>query len=79
MKRDWQPGKQPVLCSEHFTEDSFPMKYRLNLYAEVAGNKIRRTLLPDAVPTIHSKAETPKPVRVRGAATKRRLVDVSVL
>ncbi|ELU05365.1 hypothetical protein CAPTEDRAFT_201348 [Capitella teleta] len=49
---DWDPSKFSVLCSVHFKEDDFPLKYRLQCYTDIAGVKGRR-LLPEAVPTIH--------------------------
>lgn len=40
----WIPGKRSMLCSKHFSPDKFVYK--------ISGDKIRRYLKPDTVPTI---------------------------
>ncbi|XP_062579029.1 peroxynitrite isomerase THAP4-like, partial [Saccostrea cucullata] len=58
-RKSWSgPTKCSMLCSLHFTEDSFPFKYR---FLESCGETVKRKcLLPDAVPT-KRLSTTPKP------------------
>ncbi|XP_021351593.1 THAP domain-containing protein 1-like [Mizuhopecten yessoensis] len=57
-RKDWEPTRHTVLCSAHFEEDCFPLKFRLGLL-ESSGKTVKRTLEEDAVPTIFNSATTP--------------------
>ncbi|XP_021341179.1 THAP domain-containing protein 3-like [Mizuhopecten yessoensis] len=57
-RKDWEPTRHTVLCSAHFEEDCFPLKFRLGLL-ESSGKTVKRTLEEDAVPTIFNTATTP--------------------
>lgn len=79
-KRNSWPGptQYSCLCSDHFTTDCYPMKYKI---MESQGKPVaRRNLLDDAVPTIDSPdtaacASSSKPARM--AFTKRENARVS--
>ena len=92
-RAQWTPTKHSVLCSEHFTEDSFEVDSTI---AATFGISKKRRLKPDAVPTIflrHSsvgsasqdqltRKRVAEPAaqaskRVRGAAEKRDRIRVS--
>ncbi|ELT90791.1 hypothetical protein CAPTEDRAFT_218870 [Capitella teleta] len=53
-RKEWNPSKFSVLCSVHFKDADFPLRYRLQCYTDVAGVKRRRPL-PEAVPSIHAQ------------------------
>ncbi|ELU07482.1 hypothetical protein CAPTEDRAFT_204093 [Capitella teleta] len=73
----WNASNYSVLCSAHFKEDDFPLKYRLQCYTEVAGVKGRRPL-PEAVPTIHVTEDhvESSPTVKRGAVHKRTIFEI---
>lgn len=51
----WEPSKTSVLCSAHFTEDSFEPDVAI---AATFGIEKRRRLKPGAVPTIFKRPGT---------------------
>ncbi|KFM74746.1 THAP domain-containing protein 4, partial [Stegodyphus mimosarum] len=57
----WEPSKYSVICSEHFTEDSFVVK---------GVQKCRRTLKSDAYPTIFSFANYGEQIKRKGVKGK---------
>ncbi|XP_060084048.1 uncharacterized protein LOC132563302 [Ylistrum balloti] len=62
-RKDWKPTRHSVLCSAHFQEDCYPLKFRLGLL-ESSGKTIKKTLNENAVPTIYPTcltATTPQP------------------
>ena len=72
-RANWQgPSSQHTfVCSDHFTDDSFEMQFRLKLDM---GIKSLRRLKSDAVPTLFTHKENPqatKPKRPRTGYEKR--------
>ncbi|XP_021366058.1 uncharacterized protein LOC110458605 [Mizuhopecten yessoensis] len=58
-RKDWEPTRHTVLCSAHFEEDCFPLKFRLGLL-ESSGKTVKSSSLEeDAVPTIFNTTTTP--------------------
>ena len=51
-RAQWTPTKHSVLCSEHFSEDSFEVDSAI---AATFGISKKRRLKPDAVPTIFKR------------------------
>lgn len=51
-RAQWTPTKNSVLCSEHFSEDSFEVDSAI---AATFGISKKRRLKPDAVPTIFQR------------------------
>ncbi|XP_015519047.2 uncharacterized protein LOC107223765 isoform X1 [Neodiprion lecontei] len=49
QREAWTPGKRSMLCSKHFSPDKFVYK--------VSGDKVRRYLMPDTVPTIFDRTD----------------------
>ncbi|GIY27456.1 THAP domain-containing protein 1 [Caerostris darwini] len=65
---NWEPSKYSVICSEHFTKDSFIVK----------GQNNRRTLKSDACPTIFSIANYTEPLKKKKVAKEKNPVDVDM-
>ncbi|KAG8191483.1 hypothetical protein JTE90_020731 [Oedothorax gibbosus] len=61
----WEPSKYSVICSEHFTEDSFVVK-----------TNNRRTLKNDACPTIFTVANYTEPPKKKKNPRERNLMEV---
>lgn len=59
-RKDANPTKESVVCSDHFTPDS----YERNLQAELLGYKPKPKLKPDAVPTLFSHSRPAKRPRL---------------
>ncbi|KAJ8315552.1 hypothetical protein KUTeg_007702 [Tegillarca granosa] len=58
-RKDWiQPSANSTLCSDHFTEDCFPLKVRI--LESMGQSPPRKKLEPGAVPTIHTKIKQRK-------------------
>ncbi|CAL1268074.1 unnamed protein product [Larinioides sclopetarius] len=69
LKRgNWEPSKYSVICSEHFTKDSFIVK----------GPNNRRTLKNDACPTIFSIANYTEPVKKKKVLKEKSSADVDM-
>ncbi|XP_046737169.1 uncharacterized protein LOC124405941 [Diprion similis] len=49
QREAWTPGKRSMLCSKHFSPDKFVYK--------VSGDKVRRYLMPDTIPTIFDRTD----------------------
>lgn len=91
-RAQWTPTKYSVLCSEHFSEDSFEVDSAI---AATFGISKKRRLKPNAVPTIFQRQSsaskdqlvprkrpadplaTTSSKRARGAAEKRERMRVS--
>ena len=50
--------KKVYLCAEHFAEESFDPSHDLKQRLLSEGSRIKRMLLPDAIPTIFDHRET---------------------
>ena len=49
---NWAPTKHSVICSVHFTDDSYPLRYKLE--AKLTGRMVRRKMLNEtAFPCIN--------------------------
>lgn len=61
-QKDWeQPSAYSTLCSDHFTEDCFPVKYCV--MESMGQSPQQKRLKPGSVPTIHTKTEQATPKR----------------
>ncbi|GFR21196.1 THAP domain-containing protein 1 [Trichonephila clavata] len=65
---NWEPSKYSVICSEHFTKDSFIVK----------GQNNRRTLKNDACPTIFSIANYTEPMKKKKGPKEKNPSDVEM-
>lgn len=66
-RAQWTPTKHSVLCSEHFSEDSFEVDSAI---AATFGISKKRRLKPDAVPTIFQRQSSV------GSASEGQLVPL---
>lgn len=74
-RKNFEPSRTTVLCSDHFTPGSFT--YDQALLGRLDLSFSRRRLKPDAVPTIFPHKSENKSVRQSTAIAKRRKIEVS--
>lgn len=76
INRDnFQPSSSSVLCSDHFSRDSYTYDQGLLRRLGVNSESYRLRLKPDAVPTIFEH-KPQKQERSSAAVTKRRKIEV---
>ena len=68
MRANMPPLENSYVCSEHFSKDSF----KVNLRAEITGQKYKRRLKEDAVPSEFSFRPAAKQQRLSSENRRRR-------
>ncbi|KAF7651221.1 hypothetical protein LDENG_00113970 [Lucifuga dentata] len=71
MKREeWTPSRHQYLCSEHFTEDCFNIRWGIRY--------LRNTAIPTIFPSIQDETEKKVPTIQRSPKVKTRMLDSNI-